>query len=849
MATPSVTQIDKGSDQYSRVEYLISLSLPPTYRSENLQIYSFTNTNLSSNFKHSRESNFSLPCWTSLSSLSKSTSISDPSKLLSLLSAQGFRPLLTPQGIRLFTGSFSPSDFTSSNNYFNNSSGSASSNLGFILSHANLGKSFVVDDVSDLPTSKQPNASPIPANFNSVYLALQNSTDTQDYRHEYSVFNTNQLLPLYFVSFSIIHFSSNKRLSQPQVEPDKFRKLEFFDPVAFRAISAWDKMFGEYSTGKLASRRLLPLEEAWEEIKRKNLEKKSINRKVKIGFSNEVRALENELERIDEKVEEVRKNAEKVEKMIYDTMNEALEYLQKKVNERMGELMGMEVCVRRQIQQADFIHREEDYDEDLGRRIVKMRCDELLRKEYIKQSRYVREDLNKTLDEIQPDIKLVGGIEVVSKPRRHEKEIQEQIAFHEQITSPSPKARHIQSQTQIPPPPPPPPQQNQRMSNPGLLSSSSFQQPQPVPSPVQGNAPPGFRVYNPRDDVSVGTNSSRIPSVKLPSVSSARGELHAQHLSKFLSSMVLSSTPLKFANYSLNAEGIRKARQMKLNVNELFEMSHEAFEDSRVMSITKRTNYEDYLKEVEEKYEDEEDVPLKLFSQAQRLFLSLPYFRKDFFPETKLIFASWLSARSQVNIPNILAEIKKQQQQQTENKSQHSEDSEESVEEEKFHTLIIIKARDQVFGVYLNDVLKSGTCGTNQSFLFNLTQDVKFPFHGRQIIPSATSGIKSPKTKRPKSSTRSDIESESESSESDESETDLNVGAACRVQGNVVEFGLGDLVLKGDLTTSSSELEHTFGVGLNLRSAEDKKLAQTFLAGSKDFRVDEIEVWALFEES
>ncbi len=54
-----------------------------------------------------------------------------------------------------------------------------------------------------------------------------------------------------------------------------------------------------------------------------------------------------------------------------------------------------------------------------------------------------------------------------------------------------------------------------------------------------------------------------------------------------------------------------------------------------------------------------------------------------------------------------------------------------------------------------------------------------------------------------------------------------------------IQFGLSDLVLRGDFSDCSAELEATYGIGL--RPDE----AKTFLAGATSFRAEAVEIWAV----
>ena len=59
---------------------------------------------------------------------------------------------------------------------------------------------------------------------------------------------------------------------------------------------------------------------------------------------------------------------------------------------------------------------------------------------------------------------------------------------------------------------------------------------------------------------------------------------------------------------------------------------------------------------------------------------------------------------------------------------------------------------------------------------------------------------------------------------------------------NTIQFGTTDLVINNDFMHCSSELEHSFGVGL-----ESENDARNFLAGSNKFACDAVELWMVKE--
>lgn len=62
-----------------------------------------------------------------------------------------------------------------------------------------------------------------------------------------------------------------------------------------------------------------------------------------------------------------------------------------------------------------------------------------------------------------------------------------------------------------------------------------------------------------------------------------------------------------------------------------------------------------------------------------------------------------------------------------------------------------------------------------------------------------------------------------------------------RSSAEVLQFGLRDLVLRGDFTDCTSELEFSYGLGLRPGSAE----ARSFLAGTPSFTPEVVEIWAV----
>jgi len=62
-----------------------------------------------------------------------------------------------------------------------------------------------------------------------------------------------------------------------------------------------------------------------------------------------------------------------------------------------------------------------------------------------------------------------------------------------------------------------------------------------------------------------------------------------------------------------------------------------------------------------------------------------------------------------------------------------------------------------------------------------------------------------------------------------------------RCSSEFMQFGVGDLVLRGDFKGCTSKVENSFGIGLRPNSED----AETFLAGRDVFDCDAVEIWAV----
>ena len=126
------------------------------------------------------------------------------------------------------------------------------------------------------------------------------------------------------------------------------------------------------------------------------------------------------------------------------------------------------------------------------------------------------------------------------------------------------------------------------------------------------------------------------------------------------------------------------------------------------------------------------------------------------------------------------------------------------------------------FGAYLSHPIRLGGTwtGSPACFMFSTTLDRKLPFHNR--MP-------------PQGSYDAPVAFLVEREQLVIGNGDLVIG------GSVGEEGRGRKDESGSLAHGSSDLESCFGLGMAHGSSE----AVCFLAGSREFSIDAIEVWAV----
>jgi len=122
--------------------------------------------------------------------------------------------------------------------------------------------------------------------------------------------------------------------------------------------------------------------------------------------------------------------------------------------------------------------------------------------------------------------------------------------------------------------------------------------------------------------------------------------------------------------------------------------------------------------------------------------------------------------------------------------------------------------QEYLFGAYVTHRwrLDGERFGSPKCFLFSVTLDLKFPYHGRQK----------------------------------DTQTDTQPGMApehdcVRASSSLIQLGLRDLLISQDFDACSSELEYSYGVGLKPGSKE----AASMLCGSSLFSIAQVEAWSV----
>eukprot|EP00981_Chlorochromonas_danica_P002113 scaffold424_cov165-Ochromonas_danica.AAC.13 len=168
--------------------------------------------------------------------------------------------------------------------------------------------------------------------------------------------------------------------------------------------------------------------------------------------------------------------------------------------------------------------------------------------------------------------------------------------------------------------------------------------------------------------------------------------------------------------------------------------------------------------------------------ERKNLYYCLPFFART--PALHLIYSTFLQPRS-------------------------LEELYSSTMRNRTPVILLIRSGEFRFGAYLSHSPSPSCCwqGTPACFLFSLTLNLKVPYHARQS--TAENALREP--------------------------------MALYGQDDRLFIGNGDLTIDGNLKSGTSEVENSYGLGLEPQSQE----AMCLLGGSPAFHIDDLEVWSI----
>ena len=855
--------VSPSSDEFRRVKYLLGLSVS-SGSVEDVNVWHFSHNQAARFEKVVKERNIKtvLPAWYNTKHLGDSNS-------LERLNKRGFTFPANGKGMVFTTGNLNTSALSKEARFslLNESPQTnasedalAGTTHRFLLCQIAVGRAFVVDDPSELGNEGQL----IPEGFDSLYLALSQgqTEDGANYKHDYCVTDPAQVLPMYVVQFIInpkrSRMSEDQRFSHdahelaysledqensftsstldgpmtPNIQK-LYDRYDFFDPILYSPVSVRDKMVGSHSSGELAQHKLIGIDEAYEAAISESTKSDPL-------LNSRIVEIRKQLALIDEKLQDVNENAAKVEEQIYQTLQEALFSLQDATQAKMSALLTEEVELRRQLQQAEWIEGYLDDQRETSSKVdflVGWKCHVQLRGDLCR----VPLRTPSVLNAISADLELAGGLELRSRSDViHRGEKQERLK--EGFSYPDEEDFTLPETT-----PPKDIRGSREANTQPVLQVEEKQPPQAIPEPASQRATSipqavwdtAAQQLKQQMDSGVPPLSTAPKASPSPTAAEQRAPSSTPVTLQPSLQGVLDRTPKTLVQYSLHAEAIRRMRQLDLTGKDAFSVAEKAFTGSNLLDQPSLADLKDLLKEFGDDSDSEEEerprnrrrrplkkkkrIPVKVFCDAHALFMCLPLSSSVDFPATKLLFAS-----SDTDTPNtIKALITSLPFDEIEYEDDDGNTATEKVMEE-IPTVVLIKANGRVFGGYANEPWRSDgtTFGNSKCFLFSISLDIKIPFHGRNTLAP---------TVKP--------ENNDDEEESVMSQQKLPTYATLKSDEKSFQFGVYDLVISNDFKTCSSNLEYTFGCGLQREGSD----AKTLLAGSESFQIEEIELWGVIE--
>ena len=758
-----------------------------------------------------------------------------------------------------------------------------------ILNKVGVGRSFVLDE------SAGPSIE-LPDGYDSFYL----HSDSSMYAHEYMLMDPAQALPQY-----IVHFTLDESMTMPPISATDMasRKRHFREHMAGvkdRVLDALSQLGP--AAGDQTELLLAEIAEKYEQALTASCTEDPLLQERKRAISKAVSS-------IAAKVEVVQSNHKAVEDAIYDRMQQVLQQLNKSTEGKIATLLAEELELRRQKQQIEwtegFVGVLADTLPPMSF-ISAWDKHQAMRSTLYHQAAHSPAigASSAAVQAVEADLKLVGHLEVLSEAQAagagrssphgspHHTHTSATQQFSPFSTS-SPQHQHpsptlyshtpVAAHSPVPPPMAPPvttlqaaPAPRSRQEAEAALAAA--QQDLAATSQLAATLPAGQTALA---HSMLSTASARLQQAQVQHATFVQTEAFSalertgtpvsprapdaggagRHQPPAPPAALVHAMPA--ANNVADAALASPSRQLVTrDVKDLLER-HSL---SKYVESRRRGLSAEVLQSITPDRAFADSKVLTSADAAMRVFLCLPFEQSSYgggtsAPSTQRIF------NSEEAYPPGMGEFPAVYSQWVASNGPPA------------GTVVLVKAAGHVFGGYAASEWRfDGTFhGSPKNFLFSLTRDAKLPYTGRAKGPQQDAD-KIMRSQHEEENIRIQINYEQERQAeierlsyegvvfddvgnvmrnprgADTSKLDVPPPRkrpwfrvdAQRSTPDMLQFGVGDLVLAGDLSECTCHTEASYGVGLSRDSVE----AKAFFGGSTDgvFRADVVEVWAVQHE-
>ncbi|GMI06883.1 hypothetical protein TrRE_jg4655 [Triparma retinervis] len=798
--------LDKNSDTYKEVCYDLKLGLQG-HPASDIHIWQIDNPQANVAFDRRTANMLSLQCWTDCGALDSSNQMDD-------ICRRGFVFPTNGAGMHFNHGNIKLDDSVES--FMDEQTPEATSGSGkqqhfYIFSEVGVGRPYIIDSGAERRK---------PVGYDSLYLSKKvldddgdgvisaeeyeaivgmEGKDPSSYEHEFVITDPTQVLPKYVVRFAAdLDPDEDEEMSDPLKVYDRH---DFFDPVLYRPVSLRDKMIGSHSMGEAANHKLVSMSDAYNAAKEDPI------------IAQKKKGIMDELNKIDDKMRAINLNFATVEERLYNILKESLATLKDEVNCKTKILLSTELEFRRQLEQLDnaeqWLERERTELSQTGfleawrqhTNMTSKMCSEVSAETSVLNNleanlaieggvRIVTENGEPLMS--TSGMPKVGGFDVVTN-NNGTTELRQQLfadaTAGATMTTGSTKkdlvsnlsADKVSAAAQA----------TSVLNIAGTHSSAS----NPIPT-ISGMAynPPNFLASGDgkmMDNDAWTQSLQKSMGVGGDGLSGLPGSPAPPPPAKMMGGGISGQTPalytpqIQIPNPNLvppNPVNMSKsyvpARQMAQVASHFSQFSLSALAERKMRQLSVAPNDQMVFR----------GSAIVGPTDAKKLYYSIPFIST--LPTTSLCYSTRMHERSikalQRSVLNVMAP-----------------------------TMVVIRSGEYIFGGYATDPWRfdGGRGGNPKGFLFSITLDCKIPYQGRQ--KDSQSGVLGGTSGR-----RHD----------------------CMWSGpDFMGFGIKDLCLRGDFRMCSSEIEHSYSVGCEVKSQE----AKCFLAGSPIFVADEIEVWSI----